>query len=85
MRPDFKNIDIKQQNLSDLSADTSSDSQAKKESKLWLTPEQIHVKQLYTSEDLLNMEHLDYAAGIPPYLRGPYSTMYVMGPWTIRQ
>ena len=39
----------------------------------------------YTREDLAGLEHLDYAAGIPPYLRGPYSTMYVMQPWTIRQ
>jgi methylmalonyl-CoA mutase len=39
----------------------------------------------YTREDLERMEHLDYAAGVPPYLRGPYSTMYVMQPWTIRQ
>ena len=85
MQPDFKNINIKQQNLSDLSADKSANKQAKTDSELWHTPEQIPVKQVYTSEDLLNMEHLDYAAGIPPYLRGPYSTMYVMRPWTIRQ
>jgi len=51
----------------------------------WLTPEQIPVKPVYTKDDLLNMEHLNYAAGLPPYLRGPYSTMYVMQPWTIRQ
>ena len=43
------------------------------------------MKQYYTAEDLENMEHLQYAAGIPPYLRGPYSTMYVQKPWTIRQ
>jgi len=40
---------------------------------------------VYTKEDLEDMEHLNYAAGIPPFLRGPYSTMYVMRPWTIRQ
>ncbi|MEJ5304132.1 MAG: methylmalonyl-CoA mutase [Bacteroidales bacterium] len=51
----------------------------------WLTPENIEVKSVYTAEDLAGMEHLHYAAGIPPYLRGPYSTMYVMRPWTIRQ
>jgi methylmalonyl-CoA mutase len=50
-----------------------------------MTAEQIPVKPVYGSDDLLGMEHLDYAAGIPPYLRGPYSTMYVMQPWTIRQ
>ncbi len=51
----------------------------------WITPEQIPVKPVYTKEDLEGMEHLNYAAGIPPYLRGPYSTMYVMRPWTVRQ
>jgi methylmalonyl-CoA mutase len=51
----------------------------------WLTPELIPLKPVYTEEDLRNMEHLEYAAGVPPFLRGPYSTMYVMSPWTIRQ
>lgn len=51
----------------------------------WKTPELIDVKSVYTKEDLEGMEHLQYAAGVPPYLRGPYSTMYTMRPWTIRQ
>jgi methylmalonyl-CoA mutase len=51
----------------------------------WNTPEKIQIKGLYTAEDLENMEHLEYAAGIQPFLRGPYSTMYVMKPWTVRQ
>ncbi|MDR2233108.1 MAG: methylmalonyl-CoA mutase, partial [Tannerella sp.] len=51
----------------------------------WLTPEHIPVKPVYTEEDMTGMEHLNYAAGIPPYLRGPYSGMYVTRPWTIRQ
>jgi methylmalonyl-CoA mutase C-terminal domain/methylmalonyl-CoA mutase N-terminal domain len=51
----------------------------------WNTPEQIPLKPIYTAEDLAGMEHLNYAAGIPPFLRGPYSTMYVSKPWTIRQ
>lgn len=51
----------------------------------WLTNERIKVKPLYTADDLIGMEHLQYAAGLPPFLRGPYSTMYVMRPWTIRQ
>ena len=50
-----------------------------------LTAEQIPCKPVYGKEDLEGMEHLNYAAGIAPYLRGPYSTMYVMRPWTIRQ
>lgn len=55
------------------------------ESNVWLTAERIPVKGEYTAEDLEGMEHLNYAAGIAPFLRGPYSTMYVMRPWTIRQ
>ncbi|MFI5323253.1 MAG: methylmalonyl-CoA mutase family protein, partial [Thermodesulfobacteriota bacterium] len=51
----------------------------------WLTPEDIAIRSVYTKEDLLGMEHLHYAAGLPPYLRGPYPTMYVTRPWTIRQ
>ncbi len=49
------------------------------------TMEQIDVKPLYTNADLKGLGHLGYAAGIPPYLRGPYPTMYVTRPWTVRQ
>ena len=55
------------------------------EAQPWETPEHITVKGTYTAEDLEGIEHLNYAAGIAPFLRGPYSTMYVMRPWTIRQ
>ena len=51
----------------------------------WKTPEHIEVKPIYTKEDLEGMEHLDFVAGIPPFLRGPYSMMYPFRPWTIRQ
>lgn len=51
----------------------------------WETPEQISVKPVYLKTDLDGMEHLGYAAGLAPFLRGPYSTMYVTRPWTIRQ
>lgn len=47
--------------------------------------EQIDIKPVYTADDIKHAEHLHYAAGIPPYLRGPYSTMYAINPWTIRQ
>ncbi len=50
-----------------------------------MTAEQIPCKPVYGKDDLEGMEHLNYAAGIAPFLRGPYSTMYVMRPWTIRQ
>ena len=52
---------------------------------LWKTMEHIPVRPLYTAEDLLALEHLDFTAGIPPFLRGPYATMYVTQPWTVRQ
>jgi methylmalonyl-CoA mutase len=51
----------------------------------WETSERIPVKSVYTQEDLKGLEHLGYAAGLPPYLRGPYSAMYAMMPWTVRQ
>ena len=83
MRPDFSNIDFKKlpQNPTDFR-------QWEKDNNIisnWMTSEQIPVKQVYGADDLLGMEHLNYASGIPPYLRGPYSMMYVFRPWTIRQ
>lgn len=51
----------------------------------WETLEQISLKPLYTPEDIENIEHIDYLPGIPPFLKGPYATMYVVRPWTIRQ
>jgi methylmalonyl-CoA mutase len=54
-------------------------------SEIWLSPEHIPVKTVYSAQDLSGLEHFEFAAGIPPYLRGPYSTMYVLRPWTIRQ
>ncbi|MCS6880265.1 MAG: methylmalonyl-CoA mutase [Oscillochloridaceae bacterium] len=55
------------------------------ENLVWRTMEQIDVKPLYTASDLEGLEHLGFTAGIPPYLRGPYPTMYVTQPWTVRQ
>jgi methylmalonyl-CoA mutase len=49
------------------------------------TAEQIDLKPVYTAADTNNLEHLNFGAGIPPFLRGPYSSMYVQSPWTIRQ
>jgi methylmalonyl-CoA mutase len=53
--------------------------------EVWRTPEQIDVKPLYTAEDLVPLEHLQYVPGIAPFVRGPYPTMYVQQPWTVRQ
>jgi methylmalonyl-CoA mutase len=77
MRPDFKNVNIRNNG--------KGSTQVPGEGTEWMTTEQIPVKPVYTEEDLKNMEHLNYGAGIAPFLRGPYSTMYVMKPWTIRQ
>ncbi|NOK61215.1 MAG: methylmalonyl-CoA mutase [Chloroflexi bacterium AL-W] len=52
---------------------------------IWNTMEQIDVQPLYTADNLQGLEHLAYTAGIPPFLRGPYPTMYVTRPWTVRQ
>jgi methylmalonyl-CoA mutase len=52
---------------------------------IWKTLEQIDVHPLYTEAEYSKCEHLSYLAGIPPYLRGPYPTMYVVRPWTVRQ
>jgi methylmalonyl-CoA mutase len=57
----------------------------KAELPLWKTNEQIDVKALYEAKDLEKMQHLDFLSGFAPYLRGPYASMYVQRPWTIRQ
>jgi methylmalonyl-CoA mutase len=51
----------------------------------WKSPEGIEIKECYTIDDVINLKHLAFHAGIPPYLRGPYATMYATKPWTIRQ
>lgn len=77
MRPDF----------SDLTLNTAVKQQAVAEEhqEIWHTPEGIPVKKHFTEADIKDAEHLNFAAGLPPFTRGPYSTMYVMQPWTIRQ
>ena len=51
----------------------------------FVTAERIELKSTYTKQDIENLEHLDFGAGFTPNLRGPYATMYVRRPWTIRQ
>ncbi|MEL7832941.1 methylmalonyl-CoA mutase [Fodinibius sp. Rm-B-1B1-1] len=75
MRPDFSDIEF----------DSSLSTNSKTNGETWNTAEEIPVKPQFTKADIEDLEHLDYAAGIPPYLRGPYSTMYTFRPWTIRQ
>ena len=83
MKPNFKDINIKASEKAPMSAEAWE--KANHIAKNWTTPELIPVKPVYTADDLKGMEHLDYVAGIPPYLRGPYSAMYPLRPWTIRQ
>ncbi|WP_308990467.1 methylmalonyl-CoA mutase [Mariniflexile litorale] len=54
-------------------------------SETFVTAEDITIQSIYSKQDIENLEHLNFAAGITPNLRGPYSTMYVTKPWTIRQ
>jgi methylmalonyl-CoA mutase len=86
--PDFSQLDF------DAIALASSDKQAWSErvkpllngaDAVWRTPEQIEVAPVYGSDDLRVVEHLDYQPGLPPFVRGPYATMYVQQPWTVRQ
>ena len=82
MRPNFDNVDFKTPYKYESFHDWE---QKVKNEKNWMTSEQIPIKPAYGKNDLEGMEHLNYAAGVAPFLRGPYSTMYVMRPWTIRQ
>ena len=74
MRPKFEKI----------AANTEKNKSIKAQEN-WITAEQIKLQSAYFEIDTAHLVQVDYAAGIPPYLRGPYSTMYVMRPWTIRQ
>jgi len=82
MRPDFKNVELTGTPAGKSFPDWEKEAGIEKS---WKTPEQIPVKPVFGESDLQAMEHLQYAAGLPPFLRGPYSTMFVSNPWTIRQ
>lgn len=88
-KPDFKNIkpEIKPVSKSweEWVASVTKEVKEKYEDLIWDTNEKIDVKPLYTPDDVNNLEHTKYTAGIPPFLRGPYATMYCMRPWTVRQ
>ncbi len=76
-RKNLQHIKLKKE-ISQSSSDINSDS-------TFMTAEDIPLKKVYSKSDIEDAEHLNFAAGIAPYLRGPYSTMYVRRPWTIRQ
>ncbi|MEG0602395.1 MAG: methylmalonyl-CoA mutase [Mucinivorans sp.] len=80
MRAQYSDINYKGQAAASCACQAQQDQAA-----TWTAPEQIEIKPSYSKEDLAGFEHLNYAAGIAPFLRGPYSTMYVMRPWTVRQ
>ncbi len=83
MKPDFNKIQIESlPKRNSVGSETGSQTITEDD---WLSAEKIAIKGVYTAEDLQHLEHLDYAAGLPPFLRGPYSSMYVTRPWTIRQ
>ncbi|WP_407556996.1 methylmalonyl-CoA mutase [Winogradskyella sp. 4-2091] len=76
---------MSRKNLQHLELGSTTNNQHPRPVSDFLTAEDIVVKSLYSKDDIKNIEHLDFVAGIVPYLRGPYSTMYVRRPWTIRQ
>ena len=78
--PDFTTVDLGAAEPTAAAADD-----AQHTGEVWLTPEQVPVKPLYTEADLAGLDFLDTVPGAPPYLRGPYPTMYTTQPWTIRQ
>ncbi len=80
MKPDFSKISYEQ-----IKANNPEKLSLPPEMPIWDSAEKIAVKPIYTDADLKGMEHLDYFAGLPPYLRGPYSSMYASRPWTVRQ
>ncbi|MCW3092600.1 MAG: methylmalonyl-CoA mutase, partial [Ferruginibacter sp.] len=77
MKPDFADIKLNDQ--------TVENPPVENQEALWETAEKIAIPPIFTKENVAHAEHLDFGAGLPPYLRGPYASMYVLQPWTIRQ
>ena len=75
MRKDIQHIKL----------DEAEDKSVRSDEKSFLTAENIELKQTYSEQDIDNLNHLDFGAGFAPNLRGPYATMYVRRPWTVRQ
>ncbi|OAD92753.1 methylmalonyl-CoA mutase [Aequorivita soesokkakensis] len=72
-------------NLEHIELKNSEEERPNTEAEKFTTAENIEVKKNYSNEDIADLKHLNFVAGITPNLRGPYSTMYVRRPWTIRQ
>lgn len=71
--------------LKDFKINDRKEPETTSENKTWLTAENIQIKNQYTKKDIADIEHINFVAGIAPNLRGPYSSMYTIRPWTIRQ
>ncbi|MFT4415661.1 methylmalonyl-CoA mutase [Fredinandcohnia humi] len=88
-RLDFSTIKLKNSGASATKTDWKKKVEAEIQSTiddlLFETNEQIAIKPIYTKEDVEGLTHMDYMPGLPPFLRGPYPTMYVNRPWTVRQ
>ena len=72
-------------NIQHLKLENTATDSPKSATESFLTAEGIEVKPIYSEENVQNLEHIGFAAGFAPNLRGPYATMYVRRPWTIRQ
>ncbi|MCB9232877.1 MAG: methylmalonyl-CoA mutase [Bacteroidia bacterium] len=83
MRPNFSTLSWKKE--ANQEQGKAWDKAMQGNSSLWNTPESIPVKSLYLPEDLEGLSHLDFGAGFPPFLGGPYPAMYTIRPWTVRQ
>ena len=76
---------MKRLSFNDISVSDYSSNQSKLKESSWMSPENIEIKSEYTKDDIVDLSHLKFVAGIPPFLKGPYSSMYLTRPWTIRQ
>ena len=88
-KPNFNNVELElnksKKSYSDWEKDFEKSLGKSPEDVVFQTMEQIPVSPLYTKDDIKDFDHLEYMSGLPPFLRGPYSTMYVVRPWTVRQ
>ena len=71
--------------LGEWAKDFKSETHSTPDEMTWETPESVKVRPLYSAADYKGLDHLDTLPGLPPFLRGPYPTMYVQRPWTVRQ
>jgi len=84
--PNFSDIPFESEAKPNTTRQSWQESVSENQDRLnWKTPEQIPIHALYSADDLKDVDHLDTMPGFAPFIRGPYATMYVMRPWTVRQ